>query len=254
MASDRRTRRDIEERVIKITEVNMSKRQITGIDQHGTRQAASLHFLDPLVSIPARGEQWTAVRRGNDWYLNKRIETGNERTRLSSLNPGDRRLDAPGTLHLGGQEVWINGEEIEDLIIRIILDIAVPIGSLFPTLRSTAPTNFLMCDGDQYAINSYPDLYTIVGTDYNLGTEILGYFRVPDYRDMFLLGKGLDTELGDTGGIKEHPLTVGELPSFVSTIVQSGTGATVAGVPSGTGSAHENMPPYKVVNYIIKAV
>lgn len=254
MASDRRTRRDIEERVIRIDEVNMSKRAITGYDQYGTKQAASLHLVDSLVSIPARGETWTAVRRGNDWFLNKRIETGQERVKLSQLNPGDRRLDAPGVLHIGGEEVQINGEEIEDLIIRVITDIAVPVGTVLATLRSSAPENFLLCDGTQHATAVYPDLFAIVGTRYNNGTESLGFFRVPDLRDMFLKGVGLTDALGSTGGIALHPLSVSELPSFESTEVQSGTGATVAGLPSGTGAGHENLPPYDTVNYIVKAV
>jgi len=62
----------------------------------------------------------------------------------------------------------------------------VPPGFVQPYASSgTAPTGWVYCDGAQY-LNSdatYTALYAIVGNAYNVGTETLNYFRVPNLVD-----------------------------------------------------------------------
>ena len=110
-------------------------------------------------------------------------------------------------------------------------------------------------------------------------------FALPDLRGRVPMssgqGPGLsDYQVGQTGGEEIHALTLGELPSHTHTtqgtstvgssdnpsnalpaknaagIPQYGTGTLVpmaAGtlLPTGGGTAHNNLPPYLTLNYII---
>lgn len=107
--SDRQIRRQTEERVVKITEVNTDTGYVGMLDQYGTQLRASLDFSTPLIAIPAIGDTWIAQRRSTSWYL---VRQSNIVSELSAYGPGDRSLIAPGNLNLAGQNVTINGASV----------------------------------------------------------------------------------------------------------------------------------------------
>lgn len=92
----------------------------------------------------------------------------------------------------------------------------------------------------------------------------------PDLRDRFVLGAGSSYSVGATGGEKTHKLTGSEMPSHSHSILIRGSSGEVSGVlyaatmssstksgtfstySSGGSSAHNNMPPYYVLCYIMK--
>lgn len=77
-----------------------------------------------------------------------------------------------------------------------ILD-ATPCGGMITWTASSVPSNYLLCDGSEYASSSYPDLYAVIGTNYNTGGETAGgYFRVPDMRGVYAKGMGQNGILG----------------------------------------------------------
>jgi microcystin-dependent protein len=137
---------------------------------------------------------------------------------------------------------------------------------IWPT--ATPPTGWLLCDGSAISRTTYAALFALIGTTYGVGNGSTT-FNIPDFRGRFPLGVSGSHALASTGGAETHTLTEGELPSHThtyekySTLVQSwsetipdGTGATASGSTgsAGSGQAHNNMPPFLTINFIIFAM
>lgn len=140
----------------------------------------------------------------------------------------------------------------------------VPTGTVVSFAGHNAPTGWLLCDGTQYSSSSYPTLYAIIGTTYGGGS---GSFRVPDLRGRMPVGKnqGAFSVLGRTGGEENHVLTNAEMAPDVYMDVSGSKSTELVNIGGGNrwantgrvngaqaGRAHNNMPPYLVLNYIIK--
>lgn len=103
------------------------------------------------------------------------------------------------------------------------------------------------------------------------GQTTVGNYTVPDLRSNFILGEGPGKQIGSTGGKKEVILTSNTIPNHTHNIRNASRGddcfgsggcAGASGLiggnsytrtsDSGTGSgtAHNNMPPYFVLSYI----
>ena len=63
----------------------------------------------------------------------------------------------------------------------------IPTGMITPFGGSSAPTHWLLCDGTEYVIGTYPQLYAVIGSSFGVATA--GYFRTPDLRGRMPLGK-----------------------------------------------------------------
>jgi microcystin-dependent protein len=163
-----------------------------------------------------------------------------------------------------------------------------PVGSVIAFAGSTAPDGWLLCDGSNYSSANYPDLYAVIGTSFG---STGGYFHVPDLRTRVPVGLSSSNtqfqEIGDVGGAAEHTLSVAEMPSHQHDVGRRdavGTGMGWAAVsaggnngmvssysyggrntyyhpsdsdayhakPTGGDLPHNNMPPFVVMNYIIK--
>ena len=118
--SDWQIQRDSEPRFMTVTEVNTAERYVAGTDNFGSALRISLHVHDPLIAVPVVGEVWLLQRKGHDWLLWKQAETGGADSGYEGLDPGDRQLSAPGTVHVsaGGNvefaadEVLVNGVNV----------------------------------------------------------------------------------------------------------------------------------------------
>jgi microcystin-dependent protein len=55
---------------------------------------------------------------------------------------------------------------------------------------TSPPSGWLWCHGQAVAQASYPRLFANVGATYNIGGEANTDFRIPDYRDRYLVGVG----------------------------------------------------------------
>jgi microcystin-dependent protein len=131
----------------------------------------------------------------------------------------------------------------------------------------------MLCDGSAISRSLYPDLFALIGTTWGAGDGSTT-FNLPDMRGRFVLGMGQGAGLANRalaaiGGEENHQLAVTELASHTHTVsggpfMVLGAGASVitaggnqiatAGSTLGAGgnTAHNNMPPFLVITYIIK--
>jgi microcystin-dependent protein len=147
---------------------------------------------------------------------------------------------------------------------------AMPVGAMTAYAGATLPDGFLWCDGSAVLESDYPALFAAIGTTY--GTSGAGTFRLPDIQGRTPIGAGngagLTTRaLGATGGTETHQLTVAEMPSHTHSVHAHApslpaapgpdpvAGVDIAGAGStgsaGGDAAHENMPPFVALNWII---
>jgi len=142
------------------------------------------------------------------------------------------------------------------------------IGSVVPILNDVLPDTMLLCDGSTFLEVDYPRLYAILPAALQLDPDT---GQLPDLRDSFILAAGVTHTEHDTGGAEDHTLTTSEMPAhthnydkFTTLIIPTGVTfpnsrvvpATVPTPTSSTGSgdAHNNMPPFYVLKYAVMAL
>lgn len=150
------------------------------------------------------------------------------------------------------------------------------IGTTFIWWSSTPPAGSLKCDGTQYLKADYPVLSALLGSEFSVDAT---NFVVPDLRGRVAIGQDTD-DINDSGGSSTVTLTEGQLPAhahdrnnagireyavFETQTVPTTFYETFSGVgaPSyfvtetaetGSDQPHDNMPPYRVATYMIKAL
>jgi len=159
---------------------------------------------------------------------------------------------------------------------------AVPTGAILAYGGTSAPPEFLLCDGSEVSRTVYAALFGVIGTAYGVGNGSTT-FNLPDLRQKFPLGKaasGTGNILGESGGFIDHTHAIGthhhEMP-----IGANDPNVCIANYPHGTGGVETSKwrhgfdrvtesfprlltednaasetgaknPPFQTVNYIIK--
>lgn len=149
---------------------------------------------------------------------------------------------------------------------------SLKIGTIIPYAGDTLPTGYLYCDGSAISRTTYADLFSVIGTTYGNGNGTTT-FNLPNLKGRVPVGYDSTQfefdNLGETGGEKTHQLVITEIPShdhkiFIDSAgtggkwgptgtVQQSTNTYTATDVTGGGEAHNNLQPFLVVNYIIKA-
>lgn len=162
-------------------------------------------------------------------------------------------------------KVWATQESVDADDLNLMV---CPIGAVLPFAGSSAPSNWLLCDGSAVSRTTYADLFTLISTTYGTGDGSTT-FNLPNLKGKVPVGKSVsDTEfdtLGETGGEKTHTLITSEIPAHTHDVTgySGGAGANLsANANTGTvtststsvggGGAHNNLQPYIVLNYIIR--
>lgn len=171
---------------------------------------------------------------------------------------------------------------------KLAAGVYVPIGGIVQFGGSSAPSNWVLCDGSAISRTTYADLFTALSTTYGSG-DGSATFNVPDLRGRMAVGKGTHADvdaLGDNDGASlanrspKHQHTVydpGHLHSvsyytsnnvgalgqpmlgYDTTIESRNTQSTTTGIKvnpqqTSTSSSPTDTPAYVVVNYIIRAL
>lgn len=95
---------------------------------------------------------------------------------------------------------------IDNHIADTTLHTGVPTGGIIAYGGASAPTNFLLCQGQAVSRTTYAALFAIIGTTYG-GGDGSTTFNVPNLQQRFPLGKaasGTGNTLGATGGAIDH--------------------------------------------------
>lgn len=123
----------------------------------------------------------------------------------------------------------------------------------------TAPTGWLLCNGDAVSRTTYADLFAVIGTTFGTGDGSTT-FNVPDFRGRVPAGDGGTgsfTPIGLQLGVEDTQLVPNEVPGLdVSTVeVVPAAGTSVVSNVSYQAQATQpvtNIQPSLVVNFIIK--
>lgn len=165
------------------------------------------------------------------------------------------------------------------------------IGVIKMFIGDWAPQGWFICQGQELQISQNQALFALIGTRY--GGDGVRTFKLPDLRGRFPIGFGQGTgltprQLGAFGGTENVTLTAAQIPAHTHAL-NGLSGGTESNTPAGNflpeytntavkfyakkdnptdallpmnagsitnaggGQAHDNMPPFLSVNFIICA-
>ena len=158
---------------------------------------------------------------------------------------------------------------------------AITAGAVIAWAAAAAPDGWLLCDGAEVIRTDFAALFGVIGEAFGMGDSITT-FNLPDLRGRFPLGlddmgdNSADSvtaaeadELAGTGGSEIHTLSIDEMPAHRhdfrrvgdsspgerGSVTQTARGWLTERTiveEAGGGLAHNNMPPWLALNYIIK--
>ena len=88
----------------------------------------------------------------------------------------------------------------------------VPTGTVSMFAGSTAPTGYLLCQGQAVSRTTYSALFSVIGTAYGTGDGSTT-FNLPNLQGRFALGKNSSHALASTGGAETVTLTTNQIPA-----------------------------------------
>lgn len=159
-----------------------------------------LFLIGLLISVNALGVCSSPISRTNNTANQVLTSTKYNldlNTAYSKINnlPGDCITDETITTDKIADEA-VTAAKIEPSVLAKF----IPAGAIMPYGAATAPSGWLLCNGQTVSRTTYADLFAVVGTSFGSGNGSTT-FHVPDFRGRFI--RGTD------GGAGRDPDTAG---------------------------------------------
>ena len=216
--------------------------QVTGgVSGSATSLAASKTFsmIGDVIT-----EQSYSFNGTNDVIFDTTIDSNfiKKQTTLTSIDDGDLILFYNN-----------NSSNLRNATKKTLLQ-DIPVvhpGMIFPYAgpANNIPYGYLLCDGSEVSVGTYPDLYSLITSTYNVGTLAGSLtFKIPDLRGRFPMGNyNMDNDnplfhstaidpndlgrandvttktLGNAGGVMQKTLSVSNMPDHTHTLKGSTT-------------------------------
>lgn len=97
----------------------------------------------------------------------------------------------------------------------------VPAGLVLPYAGASAPSGYLMCQGQAVSRSTYAALFTVIGTTYGVGDGSTT-FQLPNLQDRVPVGAGSSFHLAGIGGAAAVSIGVANLPSHDHPTIDGG--------------------------------
>lgn len=178
----------------------------------------------------------------------------------SDTAQGDIEIATQAEVDAGASTTFAIAPDTLKVYVDANTEINVGEMKMWPT--GTAPDKWLLCQGQAINRTTYSDLFDLITTDFGAGNGSTT-FNVPDFRNLIPFGVGGSFALNDTDGSATHTLIEAELPAHTHSIALNSATSTGSGVSrrakvgstvtgsTGSGNAHENLPPYLAIHFII---
>lgn len=200
----------------------------------------------------------------------------------------DDYMDYPNVWPEGEEEAALGYmEDVKAWIQELSNTMFTPIGAVIMYVGYDVPEGWLVCNGDTYLKSEYPELYQVLGSNFDKPQgEPTDFFSTPNLSERSPFGHGVAPYdvIGQGFGALTHTLTTAEMPvhdhstqphrhqvhkrdnpggfsiylpaSSNSDVANNAAWTEMATVdvdPSGGGGAHNNLHPVTVVNFIVRA-
>jgi microcystin-dependent protein len=216
---------------------------ITSTEHHLKRGASIIAKFNPVTGAQIFNFDYTAIAAALGLGTTAFLDHGTTANKIVKLD-GSAKLPA------------VDGSLLLNLPIPPSY---VPIGMPMMWLVETAPTNYLLCNGQAISRVDYDDLFNVIGTTFGIGDGSTT-FQLPDFRGEFLRGwdngRGIDASrvLGSSQAdmLKEHTHNYNvDNGAPGSSWAQNGFRGVTAAATSSAGGV-ETRPRNIAINYIIR--
>lgn len=267
-----------------VTALNIDQTRVPSYDADGHRVDTIPYLVTAIntvtaTDIPAIYQALTVAQTTLAASITSQV--GDETTRAEGVEAGKAAL-----VHTHDAAAVISGvfdkaripplpadiTQIEALIMSLI---GTPAGTISGYAGDAIPAGWLFCDGSSVSRSTYANLFAAIKTIWG-GGDGSTTFNIPNLQSRFLLGRG-NRGIGDSGGEETHTLSNAEMPqhnhsldggsSNIRSSSSASDGRMDYGSPEGGGTnglvdlsigysggnaAHNNMPPFVVLDFIIK--